>query len=91
MPLKPAYTGRFKRDVKVMQRRGFDMQKLKVLMGLLIEQQPLDPRHRDHPLSGPWNGHRDCHVEPDWVLIYRIILDENEIRFERTGTHSGLF
>ena len=91
MPLRPAYTGRFKRDVKTMQKRGKDMQKLKELMELLIEQLPLEPRHRDHSLSGPWNGHRDCHVDPDWVLIYKIVFEENEIRFERTGTHADLF
>ena len=91
MPLKPQHSGRFKRDLKLIQKRGKDVVKLKTVMNLLAEQTPLEPRHRDHPLSGNWEGCRECHIEPDWLLIYIVLLEENKIRFERTGTHSDLF
>ncbi len=61
----------------------------RVVMGRLIHQQPLDPKHKDHPLRGEWEGHRECHLEGDWLLIYRI--EGDQITFERTGTHSDLF
>lgn len=83
------YSGQFKRDVKMAKKRGKDMDKLKDLMNLLINNQPLDYHYRDHQLTGNWKGFRDAHIEPDWLLIYKI--DENELRFERTGTHSDLF
>lgn len=67
------------------------MDKLKRVMTLLANKQLLEPRHRDHALTGEWIGHRDCHVEPDWVLIYRPETDKGQIVFERTGTHSDLF
>jgi len=74
-----------------MLRRGKDENKIKKVMQLLIEERPLDPRHKDHKLIGPYTGARDCHIEPDWVLIYTLISSDGEIRFERTGTHSDLF
>jgi mRNA interferase YafQ len=60
-------------------------------MARLIKQEVLDPRHRDHKLSGNWIGRRDCHIEPDWLLIYQVDEAANLIVFERTGTHSDLF
>jgi len=65
------------------------MQKIKEPLRLLIEEEPLPPVYRDHPLTGNWSGYRDLHIEPDWLLIYRV--SENVIRFERTGSHSDLF
>jgi mRNA interferase YafQ len=82
-------TSRFKKDVKLAARRGRDLSKLKTVLDLLIDGAPLPPQLRDHPLRGDWHGSRDCHVEPDWVLIYT--LEANHVRFERTGTHSDLF
>lgn len=82
--LRPSYTKR-------MLKRGKDENKIKHVMQLLIEEKPLEPRHRDHKLIGNYVGSRDCHVEPDWVLIYTLIPKEGAIRFERTGTHSDLF
>jgi len=61
----------------------------RVEMGRLIHREILEPSFRDHPLKGVWAGHRECHLEPDWLLIYRI--EGDEITFERTGTHSDLF
>lgn len=85
----PEYSGQFKRDVKLAQKRGKDMDKLKVLMVLLIEEKPLPSVYLDHPLKGDWLGFRDAHVEPDWVLIYKI--SDDVVRFERTGRHQDLF
>ncbi|NLB66807.1 MAG: type II toxin-antitoxin system YafQ family toxin [Lentisphaerae bacterium] len=82
-------TKQFERDVKRMIRRGKDIQKLKAIVIELAHGRPLAPRHRDHPLIGPWKGSRDCHLEPDWLLIYT--ATKTELRLERTGTHSDLF
>jgi len=72
-----------------MERRGGNRGKLRTLLDLLIEGKPLPSDYKDHPLRGEFAGSRDCHVEPDWVVIYTI--DGNHVRFERTGTHSDLF
>ena len=80
---------KFKRDVKLVERRGKDMSKLRVLILLLIEGSPLSTVYRDHPLSGDWKHHRDCHIEPDWLLIYKI--DGDDLYLVRTGTHADLF
>jgi mRNA interferase YafQ len=61
----------------------------RVVMGRLIHQRRLPREHRDHPLKGEWEDHRECHLESDWLLIYRI--EGGTITFERTGTHSDLF
>ncbi len=79
----------FKKDVKRADKRGKDMAKLRAVILLLIEGAPLDQHHRDHPLKGEWHGYRDLHVEPDWVLIYKVT--EAELLLARTGTHSDLF
>lgn len=85
----PVYSGRFQRDLKVAQKRGKDMEKIKVLMRLLIDGTPLPPKYKDHPLIGNWRSFRDAHIEPDWLLIYKI--DGDDVRFERTGRHTDLF
>lgn len=86
---QPEYSGQFKRDVKLAQKRGKDLVKLKTLITLLIDGETLPDSYLDHPLKGNWRGCRDAHIEPDWLLIYRI--DDFTVRFERTGTHSDLF
>ena len=65
------------------------MSRLRELILLLVEQKALPARYRDHPLSGNWKHHRDSHIQPDWLLIYKI--DENDLYLVRTGTHSDLF
>ena len=85
----PTYSGQFKRDVKLAERRGKDMAKLKVAITLLIEGAPLPSYYLDHPLKGNWRGCRDLHIEPDWLLLYS--LDDDIVRFERTGRHADLF
>jgi mRNA interferase YafQ len=79
----------FKRDVKLAERRGKDLAKLRELILLLVEGDPLPPRYKDHSLSGNWKHHRDCHIEPDWLLLYKI--DGDDLYLVRTGTHSDLF
>ena len=84
------YSTQFQRDVKLAQRRGKNMEKLKLLLELLISaDSPLPAIYKDHPLKGEWAGCRDAHIEPDWLLLYR--LSGHVVRFERTGTHSDLF
>jgi len=75
--------------VKRAEKRGKDMHKLKTVLSLLIEQQPLPARYHDHPLKGEWKGFRDLHIEPDWLLLYAV--EGNELQLARTGTHSDLF
>lgn len=82
-------SSQFKKDVKRMERRGKNLAKLKRVLDLLIDGTPLPPAFRDHPLRGEFAGSRDCHIDPDWVLIYT--RGENHVRFERTGTYSDLF
>ena len=87
--MRLSQTNQFKKDIKRAQKRGKDLAKLKAVIDLLLAEQPLPPKNRDHQLGGNWRGHRDCHIEPDWILIYKILYDE--LRLERTGTHSDLF
>jgi mRNA interferase YafQ len=84
-----AQTKQFKKDVKRMRKRGKDLDKIKAVIDLLVAEEPLPPKNRDHKLGGNWIGRRDCHIEPDWILIYK--LTEDELLLERTGTHSDLF
>ncbi|HAF2407410.1 TPA: type II toxin-antitoxin system YafQ family toxin [Salmonella enterica] len=84
------YSGQFQKDVKKAQKRRKDISKLKILMALLINDElPLPKIYQDHPLQGNFKGYRDAHIEPDWLLIYKITDDV--LRFERTGTHADLF
>ncbi|MET4692866.1 type II toxin-antitoxin system YafQ family toxin [Endozoicomonas lisbonensis] len=87
--LKPVSTKQFKKDVKKAKKQGKDCSKLKDITDLLIEEKPLAPKHRDHSLTGNYKDYRECHIEPDWLLIY--IVKGEEIIFERLGTHSELF
>ncbi len=83
------YSGQFKRDLKRLKKRAKDMHKIRRAMELLIEGDDLPEILLDHPLKGNWKGCRDLHIQPDWILIYRLI--GNLVRFERTGSHSDLF
>ncbi len=82
-------TSQFKKDLKRLTKRGKDIAKLKSLVTLIAQDLPLEDRYKDHPLVGNWLGSHDCHIEPDWLLIYR--LSENELFLERTGSHADLF
>ncbi|TPL02722.1 MULTISPECIES: type II toxin-antitoxin system YafQ family toxin [unclassified Mesorhizobium] len=87
--LIPVRSGQFRRDVKRMEKRGKDLGKLREILGLLVGEHELPPIYKDHPLKGEWKGFRDAHLEPDWLLIYRIGNDE--LQLARTGSHSDLF
>src|SRR5258708_4384017 len=73
MPMRvPEYSTQFQRDVKRAQKRGKDLAKLKELLAILIADQPPSPRYKDHAIKNNWSRYRDAHIEPDWLLIYRI-------------------
>jgi mRNA interferase YafQ len=85
----PVYTRQFERDIKKAEKRGKSLEKLKIIARALIEGRRIDPLHRDHQLVGSYAGRRECHIEADWLLIYKI--EKEWIIFERTGSHSDLF
>jgi mRNA interferase YafQ len=85
----PVYTRQFEKDLTLARRRGKNLEKFKIIARTLLAGQPLDPLHRDHRLVGNFAGRHDCHIESDWLLIYKI--EESRLIFERTGTHSDLF
>lgn len=87
--LKPSYSRQFERDLKKMKKRGMKGEKLKTVIGKLVREISLEPRYKDHKLVGNYSGRRECHIEPDWLLIYK--KTDTDIIFERTGTHSDLF
>jgi mRNA interferase YafQ len=89
--LAPNFYGSFKRERKLMQKRNKDMDKLTEVMAMLINEQPLLPKHENHPLHGEYKGWWECHVEPNWLLIYRIDSKNRRILFYRTGSHSDLY
>ena len=89
--LTQVFTSRFKKDRKLMIKQNKDMNKLNEVMKILISEQTLLPRHENHPLHGNYRGKWECHIEGDWLLIYRIEKPANEIVFYRTGSHSELF
>ena len=84
-------TSQFKKDVKRAENRGKELGKLKTVLDLLINGGRLPESLKDHPLRGDFAGSRDCHIEPDWVLIYTLTEGDSHVRFERTGSHSDLF
>ena len=85
----PRYSKQFKKDVSLAQKRHKDINKLKHVIEILMGEQTLPEKYKDHPLKGGFLGYRECHIEPDWLLIY--LLSPAEIHFIRTGTHSDLF
>ena len=87
--MKLVYTGRFKKDFKRMMRRNKDEGKLFAIVEQLMTGRPLAAKYRDHPLTGKWAKRRDCHIEPDWLLIYCVKGDD--LILERTGSHSDLY
>ena len=84
-------TTQFKKDYKLAKRRGMNITLLKDIVTKLANGEPLDARHKDHPLSGDWIGHRECHIQPDWLLVYRIENDILVLTLSRTGTYSDVF
>ena len=83
------YTSQFKKDFKKIVSQGKDISKLELVLDLLLEGEKLPSKFKDHSLVGKWKNHRDCHIEPDWILIYRLL--EDALILERMGSHSQLF
>jgi mRNA interferase YafQ len=82
---------RFKRDVKRCQKQNKSMAQFKNIHEKLVKGEPLPRKNKAHNLSGNWNGYRECHIEPDWLLIYRVDEENKIIEYTRMGTHSDLF
>ena len=82
-------TKQFERDLKTLKKRGKKPEKLWTIIDLLINEQPLSPRNRPHPLVGNWRPCWECHIESDWLLIW--IIEDNQLKLIRSGTHSDLF
>ncbi|MBD5458008.1 MAG: type II toxin-antitoxin system YafQ family toxin [Lachnospiraceae bacterium] len=84
-------SNQFKKDLKLAKKRGCKLEHLREVVNLLAQEQKLDAKYHDHGLTGNYRGFRECHIEPDWLLIYRIGQEALELFLFRTGTHSDLF
>lgn len=91
MKLDIVASNKFRKDLKLAKKRGLKLEKLEAVVETLANQIPLDAKYRDHPLSGNYANFRECHIEPDWLLIYRQESDVLELFLFRTGSHSDLF
>lgn len=90
--LQPAYTRQFRKDIKRIKKSGrHDIEKLKTVIRLLVGEKELDRTYRDHNLTGDFKDRRECHIEPDWLLVYKVNRRDKIIIFERTGSHSDVF
>jgi mRNA interferase YafQ len=87
--MKLSQTSQFKKDIRRQLKKGKNQQKLVKVIKALLSGVPLPEKYKDHPLRENWKGRRDCHIEPDWILIYK--KSKEELLLERTGTHSDLF
>lgn len=89
MALQIRQSTQFRRDIKRLGRQSADLSLLEAVIITLVAEEALDEKYRDHLLTGNWRGHRECHIRPDWLLIYR--LTDDELQLVRTGSHSELF
>jgi mRNA interferase YafQ len=89
--LNPEYTTQFKKDYKKCKKRELPLDEIQNIMELLIDKEELPPKYKDHVLKGSYKGFGECHIGPDWLLIYLVKKEEGVIVFTRTGTHSDLF
>jgi mRNA interferase YafQ len=85
------YTSKFKKDYKLVKKRGLDISLLKYIINELANQRQLEQKYQDHPLSGNYDGFRVCHIQPDWLLLYLVDNNVHTLTLTRTGTHSDLF
>lgn len=85
------YSARFRKDYKAIKKRGYDTRLLEEVLDILCAEKPLPSKYRDHALYGDYIGHRECHITPDWLLIYKVKDKELILELTRTGTHSDLF
>ena len=91
MKYKVVMSSRFSKDLKIVAKRGYDLNKIKFVIEELANGKPLDAKYKDHQLQGSYIGKRECHVLPDWLLIYEICDNELLLYLLRTGSHSDLF
>jgi len=84
-------TTQFRKDYKLIKKRGYKIRLLENVLQTLLEEKPLDEKHHDHALSGNYTGFRECHVQPDWLLLYIVDNGQLILTASRTGTHSDLF
>jgi mRNA interferase YafQ len=89
--LRIRYSNRFKKDFKTIVKRGYDVKMFEKVLNLLVKEKTLPQKYLDHPLGGDYAGHRECHITPDWLLIYKVEKDILILSLTRTGTHSDLF
>jgi len=89
--LKIVFTSKIKKDMKLIQKRGYDLAKMQKVLDILSMSKQLPEKYKDHALTGNYIEFRECHIEPDWLLIYRIDNDKLILLLARTGTHSDLF
>jgi len=89
--LKSRYSSRFKKDFKAIIKRGYNIKLLEEVLNLLVQEKALPQKYLDHTLAGIYSDHRECHITPDWLLIYKIEKDILTLSLTRTGTHSDLF
>lgn len=91
MMYKVTFTGQFNKDVKKAIKRGYNLDELKQAVKILAAGESLPPKYRDHNLSGNYKGYHECHISPDWLLIYKVQNDVLVLTLTRTGSHSDLF
>jgi mRNA interferase YafQ len=84
-------SNQFRKDLKLAGKRGLKLELLQAVVNTLASEQPLDAKYRDHSLTGAYRGFRECHIEPDWLLVYRVDQGELELFLFRTGTPADLF
>jgi len=89
--LEPLYTKSFRKQYRLMKKRGMNLDKLIEVIDMIINEKPLPPERNNHPLHGDWEGSFDCHIQGDWVLIYKLNPKARTVTFHRTGSHSDLF
>ena len=89
--LKISFTHQYLKDLDLMKRRNLPKSELDEVVKLLSEEKPLLPKHKDHPLKGNFKDYRECHIRPNWLLIYKIDKEVLTLVLTRTGTHSDLF
>ena len=89
--LEAEYTKQFKKDYKKCKKQGLAIEEIFQVMGLLIDECELPVKYKDHVLKGRYKGYGECHIRPNWLLIYSVDKNKNVIKFVRTGTHTELF
>jgi mRNA interferase YafQ len=89
--LIPFFTNKFKKDLTLAQKRHYGIDEINEVIAIIITEEPLPERCRNHFLHGSYEGKMECHIQPDWLLIYQIDISAKRVVFHRTGTHSDLF